>query len=281
MKNYEVYSKDPRQYDLLNNGVSKVGEIGADQEQLKTLRFELETFVCDGEYARGLERIMNAYLDGLNKPEQQAVWVSGFFGSGKSHLVKMLRYLWVDYKFSTDGASARSLARLPTNIYDLFVELNNRARQYGGLKAAAGTLGEGSPDNIRLAFLQLIFRATGLPENLAAAKFVLWLRDKNLLDKIAARLKAKKLDPEREIRNFYVSTPVAEALLAADSSYGTPKDARDALRAQFPNVSTATIDEALDLVRRIFGNEGKLPCTLIVVERRSNGKGLDRGGDTG
>ena len=99
MKNYEVYSKDPRQYDLLNNGVSKVGEIGADQEQLKTLRFELETFVCDGEYARGLERILSAYLDGLNKPEQQAVWVSGFFGSGKSHLVKMLRYLWVDYKF--------------------------------------------------------------------------------------------------------------------------------------------------------------------------------------
>jgi hypothetical protein len=57
MKNYEVYAKDPRQYDLLNNGVSKVGEIGADQEQLKTLRFELETFVCDGEYAKGLERI--------------------------------------------------------------------------------------------------------------------------------------------------------------------------------------------------------------------------------
>jgi len=280
MKNYEVYSKDPRQYDLLNNGVSKVGEIGADQEQLKTLRFELETFVCDGEYARGLERIMNAYLDGLNKPEQQAVWVSGFFGSGKSHLVKMLRYLWVDFKFA-DGASARSLARLPTNIYDLFVELNNRARQYGGLKAAAGTLGEGSPDNIRLAFLQLIFRATGLPENLAAAKFVLWLRDKNLLDKITARLKAKKLDPDKEIRNFYVSTPVAEALLAADSTYGTPKDARDALRAQFPNVSTATIDEALDLVRRIFGDEGKLPCTLIVVDEVQQfiGDKVERGMD--
>jgi|GEM_PF-5247324 len=98
MKNYEVYAKDPRRYDLLNNGVSKVGEIGADQEQLKTLRFELETFVCDGEYAKGLERILNAYLDGLSKPEQQAVWVSGFFGSGKSHLVKMLRYLWVDFK---------------------------------------------------------------------------------------------------------------------------------------------------------------------------------------
>ena len=265
MKNYEVYSNDPRKYDLLNNGVSKVAEIGADQEQLKTLRFELETFVCDGEYARGLERIINAYLAGLNKPEQQAVWVSGFFGSGKSHLIKMLRYLWVDLKFP-DGASARSLARLPTNINDLFVELNNRARQFGGLKAAAGTLGEGSPDNVRLAFLQLVFRAMTLPENLAAAKFVLWLREKNLWEKISAHLKTKKRDPAQEIRNFYVSTPLAEALVAADPSYGTPKDAREAIRAQFPNLSSPTIDEALDLIRRIFGNDGKLPCTLLVVD---------------
>src|SRR5262249_41187733 len=211
MKNVEVYSKERRKYDLLNNGVSKVGEIGADQEQLKTLRFELETFVCDGEYARGLERILSAYLDGLNKPEQQAVWVSGFFGSGKSHLVKMLRYLWVDYQFP-DRASARSLARLPSEISDLFVELSTRARQFGGLKAAAGTLGEGAPDNVRLAFLQLIFRAMALPENLAAAKFVLWLREKNLWEKISTHLKSKKRDPEKEIRNFYVSTPLAEAL---------------------------------------------------------------------
>ncbi|MGH7929810.1 MAG: BREX system P-loop protein BrxC, partial [Candidatus Binatia bacterium] len=250
---------------LLNNGVSKVAEIGADQEQLKTLRFELKTFVCDGEYAKGLERIMNAYLDGLNKPEQQAVWVSGFFGSGKSHLVKMLRYLWVDYKFG-DGASARSLARLPTNINDLFVELNNRGRQYGGLKAAAGTLGEGSPDNIRLAFLQLIFRANGLPENLAAAKFVLWLRENNIWDKVTSHLKAKKKNPDQEIRNFYVSSHIAEALFACDSTYGSATKAKEALRAQFPVSNSATIDEALTLMRAIFGNEGKLPCTLIVVD---------------
>jgi hypothetical protein len=265
MKNYEVYAKDPRQYDLLNNGVSKVGEIGTDEEQLKTLRFELETFVCDGEYAKGLERIMNAYLDALNKPEQQAVWVSGFFGSGKSHLVKMLRYLWVDYKFG-DGASARALARLPKDINDLFVELNNRGRQYGGLKAAAGTLGEGSPDNIRLAFLQLIFRANGLPENLAAAKFVLWLRENNLWDKVTSHLKTKKRNPEQEIRNFYVSSHIAEALIACDSTYGSATNAKEALRAQFPVSSSVTIDEALTLIRAIFGKDGKLPCTLIVVD---------------
>jgi hypothetical protein len=84
MTNRELYFRDPTTIELLNNGVSKVSEIGHDERQIKTLRFELETFVCDGEYARGLERIIKAYLDGLGREEQKAVWVSGFFGSGKS-----------------------------------------------------------------------------------------------------------------------------------------------------------------------------------------------------
>jgi hypothetical protein len=108
MKNWEVFSKNPLSYNLANNGVSKVTEVAGDSLQLKTLRFELETFVCDGEYARGLERALSAYLDGLGKTEQQAVWVSGFFGSGKSHLVKMLRYLWDDFQFPDGDRHARS-----------------------------------------------------------------------------------------------------------------------------------------------------------------------------
>ena len=83
MTNRDLYFRDPTTLELLNNGVSKVSEIGHDERQIKTLRFELETFVCDGEYARGLERILKAYLDGLGREEQKAVWVSGFFGSGK------------------------------------------------------------------------------------------------------------------------------------------------------------------------------------------------------
>ena len=57
MKNREVYVKDPAQNRLLNNGVASVTD-AATAEERRTLRFELETFVCDGEYERGLERIL-------------------------------------------------------------------------------------------------------------------------------------------------------------------------------------------------------------------------------
>ena len=47
MTNRQIYFTDPSKLELLNNGVSKVSEIGQDDRQIKTLRFELETFVCE------------------------------------------------------------------------------------------------------------------------------------------------------------------------------------------------------------------------------------------
>jgi hypothetical protein len=107
MKIRELFAKDPQKSELVNNGVAAVTD-GHTPEELRTLRYELDTFVCDGQYAKGLSRILSTYLSNLEKPEQPATWVSGFFGSGKSHLVKMLRYLWVDYEFP-DGARARGM----------------------------------------------------------------------------------------------------------------------------------------------------------------------------
>ena len=265
MKNREVYSRDPVTAELLNNGVTKVAEIENDPEQIKTLRFELETFVCDGEYARGLERILKAYLEGLNREEQKAVWVSGFFGSGKSHLVKMLRYLWEDYRFP-DGATARSLTKLPSEVSDLLSELSNRSRAYGGLRAAAGTLGAGAMDNVRLAFVQLILRSAGFPETLAQARFLLWLASSGLIKKVEDALKQKNRSLQKEIRNMKLSTPLAEALLEADPKYGTVANAQAALRAEFPDSTSPTINESLDLIRQVFAKDGQLPCTLLVVD---------------
>ena len=125
MKNKEVFLKDPLGWQIVNNGVSSNNEIETD-----TLSYELSSFVCEGEYKNGLRKILEGFLGNLGK-EQAGAWVSGFYGSGKSHLVKVLRYLWTD-KGLGKGVTPRSLANLPPEIKEALTELSNRAKTHGG-----------------------------------------------------------------------------------------------------------------------------------------------------
>jgi hypothetical protein len=64
------------------------GVIKADDEA--SLRIEFEEYVLTNEIAKRLE----TFLDGYNNYEgANGVWISGFFGSGKSHLLKILALL--------------------------------------------------------------------------------------------------------------------------------------------------------------------------------------------
>lgn len=54
---------------------------------------EVEEYVLTNEAAKGLELLLEAYTNYTNS---NGVWISGFFGSGKSHLLKMLAHLLGD-----------------------------------------------------------------------------------------------------------------------------------------------------------------------------------------
>src|SRR5690606_837905 len=124
-------------------------------QALSVLRYELETFVCDGQYAKGLAHILETYLKNINQAHQPGIWVSGFYGSGKSHLVKMLRALWEDTVFE-DGATARGIANLPQDIRDSLRELSIQGKKHGGVHAASGTLGASASGSVRLALLRIL-----------------------------------------------------------------------------------------------------------------------------
>ena len=155
MLNRDVYLKDPAQRTLVNQGVASVNDdVSADA--LAVLRYELETFVCDGQYEKGLSDILDTFLRNIDQPQQPGVWISGFFGSGKSHLVKMMRALWQDTPFP-DGATPRGIADLPQGIQDHLKELSTQGKRHGGLHAASGTLGAGASGSVRLALLRIVF----------------------------------------------------------------------------------------------------------------------------
>jgi len=265
MTNRDIFSKDPAERKLVNRGVASVSD-DATNAALDVLRYELETFVCDGQYEKGLERILENYLKNIDQVQQSGVWISGFYGSGKSHLVKMLRALWVDTKFS-DGASARGIADLPQNIKDLLHELTTRAKQNSGLHAAAGTLAASDRGSTRLALLSIFFKSVGLPPRYPQACFVMYLKKNNIYAEIKDKLESKNLDWEDELDHLYVSEALHEALVQLKPNvYASPDTCAETLISMFPIVKDISSDEMIDTLRRTLEKDGKIPLTLIALD---------------
>lgn len=266
----EILQRDPAANGLVNQGQARIADRTGEKE-LQELRGEISTFVCEGHFADGMQRILRSYLDNLGRTSQKGGWVSGFYGSGKSHLLKMLCHLWQDTMFP-DGVTARNLVPyIPDEIAALLRELDIAGRRNGGLLAAAGAMPSGSNDNVRLTILGVILRAVGLPSSYPQARFCLWLREHGWLDAVKSHVEAASKKFDREINDLYVSPVIAPALLKCASDFASSDaEVRQALRAQFPpQTSDITTEEFLRTAKdalAVAGKEGRVPCTLLILD---------------
>ncbi len=267
--NRELFFHDPSKRDIPNLGVAKIRH-PEDDGDWATLAWELKHFVCEGEYELGLERLLSQYLQHLGQEAQPAAWVSGFYGSGKSHLVRVLEYLWVDPTLP-GGESARSMTSVPSEITAHLRELTTAGNREGGLWSAAGTLGAGAGGSVRLAFLNVVFAAAGLPQQFGPAALAIWLKQEGMYDSVAKAIEDDGRSFTDELSNMYVSTALAEALIASGAKFGdAPADVTKALIEAF-NTPVDITDEKMiktfaDVMALQSDTEGKLPLTLVVLD---------------
>jgi len=263
--NRDIYQKDPSTRKLVNEGVANV-TYSRNSHDLEVLRYELETFVCDGQYEKGMAHILETFLRNIDQAQQPGVWISGFFGSGKSHLVKMLRALWENTVFE-DGATARGVANLPQHIRDLLKELDMEAKRHGGLHAASGTLGSGASGSVRLALLGIIFKSVGLPEKYPVARFLMWLRQEAIYEEVKDAVAQNGYDWEEELDNFHVAEGLYQALCTVKPKIFSPNlSAVEIIPQLYPNVNDVSTDDMLKAIRLALTNGGKFPLTLIVLD---------------
>lgn len=79
-------------YDDINREIN--GVIKVDQDAESIIEQELSEYVITKEIKKLFISFFNNYLDSFDRPtDNTGVWISGFFGSGKSHFLKILSYI--------------------------------------------------------------------------------------------------------------------------------------------------------------------------------------------
>ncbi|HOY12325.1 MAG TPA: BREX system P-loop protein BrxC [Saprospiraceae bacterium] len=276
MKNKELFTLNPEQVNLKNEGVAKISTIN-EKEDLSIVEYELKTFVCEGEYHEGLRKILEFYLQNYNSSVQPTFWVSGFYGSGKSHLVKMASYLWNDFEFP-NGKTARSIKPLPQDIQDLFVEIDRKQKIQGKL-SIAGTLRDFPSKDIRYSFLQIFLNSLGLPLQYHHFKFVHWLKKENIYDGVKAIIETNGKSLKNEIENIFVSTSLANAVLQLKPELAENEGKLlDLFTSQFSKTETIGREDFIKTIREeilplSFGD--KIPCTIIILDEVQQFIGTD------
>ena len=266
MHNYEIFTLHPEDNNLLNNGYVEING-SRDENDLKIARHELKTFVCEGEYQKGIYRILQTYLSNFEQPKQPAVWVSGFYGSGKSHLVKMLGYLWEDFAFP-DGTTARTIKPLPDDVNELMTELSRKQALHGRL-SVSGTLKDFPSSDIRYSFFQLFMNALGLPPQFHHFKFVHWCKKEGIYDNLKKLIEDDGGHFKTEYENLFVSSSIAQGILKLKPGFADNEaKVLDHLSETFIRVDSISRDQLLDTLKyEVFPLFFKtIPCTVVVLD---------------
>ena len=78
--------------DDINRNIN--GVVQVEQEEIDVIYQEIKEYVVTSELKKHFVTFFDAYSDSFIHPtDNVGVWITGFFGSGKSHFLKMLSYL--------------------------------------------------------------------------------------------------------------------------------------------------------------------------------------------
>ncbi|WP_257266232.1 BREX system P-loop protein BrxC [Endozoicomonas sp. ONNA2] len=102
------------------------GVVKAEQTSSEVVFVELDEYVVTNELDRHLRAFFESYTPsttghGENMSDKVGVWISGFFGSGKSHFLKILSYLLENKVVEKEGHEKTALDFFREKINDSFL----------------------------------------------------------------------------------------------------------------------------------------------------------------
>src|SRR5258707_7028796 len=113
------------------------GVVKADQLDDSSVWQELDEFVITKELNQHLRKFTSWYLEAVDQGKnpdpggKMGIWISGFFGSGKSHFLKVLSYLLHNRTHEYNGEQKQAVEFFESKVKD--------AMLFGDIKKAVAT----------------------------------------------------------------------------------------------------------------------------------------------
>ena len=247
------------------NGVIKV-----DQEDDENVYTELDEYVVTKESLKHLDLFFERYFNALENPtDKVGVWVSGFFGSGKSHFIKMLSYLLENRVVR--GKSALEFFREKIDDAQLFSSIE-KAVGCGtkdvilfNIDSKANTLNRS--DELIVNILMRVFN-----EKRGFFGDVLWLAEmeedlvnKGLYDKFKEEFRQISGAPWEEKRDAYIfeQDEIIEALVNCDYQ------SRESLERLFHSDGSSShfsVEKFAEKVKRYCDSKGKDHQVIFLID---------------
>ena len=96
------------------------GVIKADILDDESVFNEVDEYVVTDELNKKFDTFFDVYASTIGKPSQSVgVWISGFFGSGKSHLLKILSYILSSRSVNADLIGELFLEKIDKDDFEL------------------------------------------------------------------------------------------------------------------------------------------------------------------
>lgn len=255
MRIRELFDKDPGR---LIEGVIKI----TDHDPRK-VRVEMEEYVPTEEIKRDFRDLLDAFIESRRGSVTRVCgWISGFFGSGKSHFVKALGYLLANRPIQFNGHRVRATAylceKLGLSSYAPLLEKELRIQVY-----FIHMLDRDVAEDPSASFTRVIYRnylvQKGLSPILWVAEVERYLQQRGLWERFQAWVRAERGRSWEEERRLHARRLLEEGIRVLDPLYSTEEEAKQfvedaerSFRMDPATLVTRLIEEATSLHPR-FG----------------------------
>ncbi len=255
--------------------IEPVIKVGDRQDEHK-LANEIASYVVTPTLEKYLDDFLEHYTDTLlQRTEEIGVWISGYFGSGKSHLAKILALLLENRALEGTRACDRFQSRIPPASSRRDSLLRSLSRVPGCRTRVLGfnlnTIADSKNTPLPRLLLSQYYQSKGYSSNFLYARVIEAELDQRgkleALHQAVEQLTKKSWTEIQSNLNFYARSLYQAASEAAQEVFPTPQDVLHALKTaesgELYNVQFL-LRTVLDDLKAEEKREGK-PCRLVFV----------------